>query len=146
MNIDLYVNNSQNNVVNKDITLVQSLTGSHLLKNVSNNTLEIVVSYNENYDKVNYLYIPHFKRYYYITDITYSQQKLIITAKCDVLMSFKSQILQSEQIVIAQENTGDMYLEDATWSEDSRQYVRNLYFDDDHFNHSKDCYLLAVMS
>jgi hypothetical protein len=146
MNIDLYVNKSQNNVVNKDITLIQTLTNTHLKKNVSNINLEIVVSYDTDFDKCNYIYIPHFKRYYYITDITYSQQCIIISAKCDVLMSFKSQILQSEQIVIAQEKKGDMYLESATWEEDARQYIRNIYFDEDHFNHTQDCYLLAVLS
>lgn len=146
MNIDLYVNNSATNVVNKNITLITTLSTSHLKKNTNNVNLEIEISYNENYDKCNYIYIPHFHRYYYVENITYSQQYIIFKAHVDVLMSFKSEIKNSSQIIVAQENKGDMYLENATWEEDSRQYVRNIYFEEDHFNHNQDCYILGVMS
>lgn len=146
MNIDLYVNNSATNVINKDIDLITSLTGSHLKKNTDNYNLEIVISYTDNYNKCNYVYIPHFNRYYYVTSIEYSQQTIILHCQCDVLMSFKSIILASSQIVIAQEKKGDMYLASANWEEDSRQYVRNIYFNEDHFDKTNDSYLLAVMS
>lgn len=146
MNIDLYINNSATNVVNKNIELITSLNGSHLKKNTDNYNLDVVINYRDSYNACNYVYIPHFNRYYYVTSIEYSQQTIILHCQCDVLMSFKDLILDSKQIVIAQENKGDMYLADATWSEDSRQYIRNLYFDGDYFNKSNDSYLLAVLS
>lgn len=146
MNINLYVNNSANNVLNKDITSVASLSTSHFKGDVDNFHIELSLPYNSNYDKVNYIQVPHLNRYYFVDSIDYSQQHIIYKCHVDVLMTYKSKIRESSQIVIAQENNGDMYLENAEWQEDSRQYVRNLYFNEDHFNHSQDCYILGVMS
>lgn len=53
----------------------------------------------------NYVYIEEFKRYFYITDITLNQQLMTISLHVDVLMSFKSDILQSKATII-RSNTG----------------------------------------
>lgn len=49
----------------------------------------------------NYLYIPAFSRYYFIVNKNLDKAGLtIISCECDVLMSFRSSILSSTQMII----------------------------------------------
>lgn len=48
----------------------------------------------------NYAYIPEFKRYYFITDITYDIGIWTLSLSIDVLASFRSDILNSTQYVL----------------------------------------------
>ena len=49
----------------------------------------------------NYLYIPNFNRYYFIVNKNLDKAGItIINCECDVLMSFKSSILSSTQMII----------------------------------------------
>lgn len=56
---------------------------------------EIHVGYNANIANCNYLYIPAFSRYYFINDIKVINHIMVISAHCDVLMSFRNEILSS---------------------------------------------------
>lgn len=61
----------------------------------------------------NYAYIPEFSRYYYIIDIISVNQHLWrINMRCDVLMSFKDEILATECFVARNENTYDPMVRD----------------------------------
>lgn len=61
----------------------------------------------------NYMYIPDFKRYYFITGITGINSGITqIQGHVDVLMSFKSEILKCEAIIARQENVFNWYLTD----------------------------------
>lgn len=52
----------------------------------------------------NYCYIEDFGRYYYITDITCVAEKIWeVSMTCDVLMSFKEEILELDAFVLRQE-------------------------------------------
>ena len=53
---------------------------------------ELELNYESNVFTANYCYIPEFKRYYYITDITVSQQRIFVKCKVDVLMSYADEI------------------------------------------------------
>lgn len=55
----------------------------------------------------NYAYIPEFKRYYFITDITYDIGIWTLSLSVDVLASFRSDILDSEQYVLRSSNLYD---------------------------------------
>lgn len=48
----------------------------------------------------NYAYIPDFNRYYFVTDITFSQNRVIYNLQCDVLASFWSTLKESTQYVL----------------------------------------------
>ena len=48
----------------------------------------------------NYIYIPAFKRYYFVQDITYNLGLWLVSCVTDVLASFRSDILNSEQYVL----------------------------------------------
>ena len=53
----------------------------------------------------NYAFIPDFKRYYFINSIIYENNNLVILElECDVLESFKTEILDSMGIISRTEN------------------------------------------
>ena len=92
MELKIYNNNSNTNVLNKNITLVNTLDFS--LK-IDNSILQPVLIL-KNYSSGNYCYIEKFKRYYYITDIKllaggFYQLQLDI----DVLMTYKDIIMNN---------------------------------------------------
>ena len=69
----------------------------------------IVLKYDDLID-FNYMYIDKFKRYYFIKDIEVFPNKIYnLTLKCDVLMSFKDDILNSYGNVITQTNYNKYY-------------------------------------
>ena len=58
----------------------------------------------------NYMYIDKFKRYYFIEDVEVFPNKIYkLTLKCDVLMSFKDDILNSYGNITSQTNYNDYY-------------------------------------
>lgn len=102
MDIVLYNNLSDLNHISKNI--IALATVSALLKNETEITAPVVRLNSAMPPAVNYCYIPAFERYYYI-----NKQNIIpggineLSLQCDVLMSFKSTILDST--VIAERST-----------------------------------------
>ena len=91
MKLQIYNNNSNTNVLNKNITLVSTLDFS--LK-ADNSILQPVLIL-KNYSSGNYCYIEKFKRYYYITDIKLMTGGLYqLQLEVDVLMTYKDKIMQ----------------------------------------------------
>lgn len=90
MELKIYNNNSNTNVLNKNITLVSTLDFS--LK-TDNSILQPVLNL-KNYSTGNYCYIEKFKRYYYITDIKLLTSGLYqLQLEVDVLMTYKDVIM-----------------------------------------------------
>ena len=90
MELKIYNNNSNTNVLNKNITLVNTLDFS--LK-IDNSILQPVLIL-KNYMGGNYCYIEKFKRYYYITDIKLLTGGLYqLQLEVDVLMTYKDIIM-----------------------------------------------------
>ena len=102
MDLVLYKNLSDLNHISKNITALATV--SALLKNETEITTPVVRLKSAMPPGANYCYIPAFERYYYI-----NKQNIIpggineLTLQCDVLMSFKSTILNST--VIAERST-----------------------------------------
>lgn len=59
----------------------------------------------------NYAYIPHFSRYYWVTDLSFTDGRWLFSLSCDVLATYKYQIGASEQYVLRSESE---YNEDIT--------------------------------
>lgn len=129
--ITLYNNKSDNNVVDKSLTQIASVTGT-IKENCSIVTPEVFISlkkdsntdvesgddpsYNSVLKKTNYFYIPNFERYYYKTDVVIVRHGLyIIKGKSDPLTSFASDIRNSTGIVKRQENRWNLYLDDGSF-------------------------------
>lgn len=116
MIIDLYINNSENNAFTKNLTLVYTLNGT-LRESVS----ILNPSIDFNFDgiqmpTINYVFIPDFKRYYFVKNITSIRTNLWrYDLHVDVLSSFKDEILANTGTVARQENQWNMYLDDGTF-------------------------------
>ena len=90
MELQIYNNNSNTNVLNKKITLIDTLEFN--LK-ADNSILQPILIL-KNYSSGNYCYIKEFKRYYYITDIRVLTGGLYqLQLEVDVLMTYKDKIM-----------------------------------------------------
>ena len=90
MELKIYNNNSNTNVLNKNITLIDTL--SFNLKSDTSILQPILVL--KNYTKGNYCYIKELNRYYYITDIRVLNGGLYqLQLDVDVLMTYKTEIM-----------------------------------------------------
>lgn len=106
MNILLYKTTNANNDLNKTISDKVELVGA--LREASS-IIAPSILIQSNPIGYNYAYIPEFGRYYYIKNITaFRKGAYIIDLKCDVLMSFKEEILNMSGIV-SRLTDGDNY-------------------------------------
>lgn len=78
----------------------------------------------------NYVYIPKYKRYYFITNISTKGGLVEISTKVDVLMSFQNDIYKSEQILSRCEMTKyrDKYIKDDSLIFDIRDSYKYYMF------------------
>ena len=90
MELQIYNNNSNTNVLNKKITLIDTLEFD--LK-ADNSILQPILIL-KNYSSGNYCYIKEFRRYYYIADIRVLTGGLYqLQLEIDVLMTYKNKIM-----------------------------------------------------
>lgn len=124
--LQIGTNTSAANVVDKDFSVIQTLQGD--LRAPSSIVDPIIVVELDSRDEwrksTNYVYIPSFRRYYYITNIIavegarYDETTQIkyqlweIHMHVDVLMSFKDQIRAQNAVVARQENKYNLMLDD----------------------------------
>ena len=105
MEIKLYTNNSEMNKINKNLTNELSLTGS--LRDVANIVNPVITIQIANISDYNYVYIPDFGRFYFISDIVVIRTGLYtLSLSVDVLESFKSEILNLPVILSNTQNVG----------------------------------------
>lgn len=112
MIIYLYKMTQDSRVVKKSLTsanLIAELS-AEIKADTSVQDPEIITTYGENYLTANYMYIPAFERYYYINNITVSQQRIIIFAHVDVLKSFYDGVKNNKVIVKRSQSKSDYYL------------------------------------
>ena len=108
MNILLYKTTNANNDLNKTINDKVELVGA--LREASS-VIAPSILIQSNPIGYNYAYIPEFGRYYYIKNITaFRKGAYIVDLKCDVLMSFKEEILNMSGIV-SRLTTGSPYVQ-----------------------------------
>lgn len=113
--IVFYVNDSDKNKLNKDLREVITVSGT--LKEGSSivNPVILVESNLINLVGANYAYIEDFRRYYYITDVV-SERNILsrVSMRCDVLMSFKNEILSNAGIIHKSEKNWNLYINDGS--------------------------------
>ena len=112
MEIILYYNDSEKIKLDKELTQIGTIEG-RLFQNTSITKPSIMFDLDIAVFSANYLYIPQFNRYYFITDVVnVSANKWQIQARVDVLTSFKSAIRENTAIIERQENEYNLYLDD----------------------------------
>ncbi len=114
MDIKIYNNTSEKVKVGKTLTNVRDISGE--LKEACDIINPVIIISGENLSSYNYLYIPIFNRYYFITDIKVIRNNLWeISCHCDVLETYKNEIKNQKAIVARQENKYNLYLNDPEW-------------------------------
>lgn len=91
MNAYLYINESDVNVMNKDLKQEKPIT-IHFKEDSPIDEPILYISRNINMKNFNYIRIPDFHRYFYIDKVDTSQQYYIVRCSSDPLMSFKSEL------------------------------------------------------
>lgn len=114
-NVVLYTNNSEQIKVDKDLTLIATVTGS-LREECSIIKPEIIIEGSvETYALCNYCYIESFHRYYYVGPITSIRTNLLrLTCRCDALSSWKAGIRANKAIIKRQAWNNNLYLNDGS--------------------------------
>lgn len=113
MNIILYKTSSPKNQLNKSLTQVADITGESN-ESIGNVNTSFILSdaHLTNVKNSNYMYSGITGKYYFITDYEIKNQTVKIIAKEDVLMSFKTQILNNACTISKNENIANSYLAD----------------------------------
>lgn len=142
MELNLYTNNSADNVVTKNITLLTSMTGT-LRENCS--IVDPVITV-ENINNAiaavcNYAFIPQFARYYFVRNITLSGKLWIISMHVDVLASFQTPLKSLDAVIARNENRYNLYLQDGFFKTYQNPHVSIKQFPAGFTDHS---YILAV--
>lgn len=144
MNIKLYRNESNNNVLNKKITLINEY--NILLKDNVDVYRPIIKIKTELLNKCNYVFIQDFNRYYYVVNKRSINIEIIeLTLECDVLMSFREQILNLKCIIDKQENInlGNKYYDDNSLISLSKEFIESYNFNNG-FNENGEFILITA--
>ena len=111
---NLYVTTSENNKVVKELNLIKNVEVK--LKeetDILNPALLLSRNALQNMTSANYLYLPEFKRYYYIKNIKAVLGNMIeISCRIDVLMSHAVELKNLSCVTRRQENSYNTYLND----------------------------------
>lgn len=122
----LYQNSSSNSRIDKSVSHLHTYSSLTLKEPTSIQSPTIRLSAGDtNVVKGNYAYIPKFDRFYYVTDVRSVPGGLWeLDLKCDVLMSFREEIIDNTVLFNHSEGAYNLYLNDGTLQVDSRPRVK----------------------
>lgn len=108
MIVNLLKNNSANNVLNKNLELITSINVNFKYDlDVSSPEIKLIVG-NMDFNIINYVEIPELNRSYFIERTAMVNNKIIIIYLiCDLIVSFKSDILKSNALFMRSIKNGD---------------------------------------
>ena len=144
MEIKFYNNYSDARQINKDIKFRESLNGT--LREESSLIKPTIKIFSEKIIRYNYCYIPDFKRYYSIKNITSIRNNIWeIEMEVDVLMSFKGDIRNLSVVVDKQELSqhGDEFIDDGSLVISNKEFT-NVYQFPNGFNDNGEFILITA--
>lgn len=102
MKVELYNTNDNPNVVNKTLTKVRELDIT--FRQAVNEKTPVIILHNTNIKGCNYVHIPNFNRYYFITNVdNYDNVLARITLTTDLLMTYQDVIMNNQSLITATE-------------------------------------------
>lgn len=105
MNVTLYKTSDDMRKVNKTLTTIGTQKTLTIYDSIDIISPVFVLDYNADLLTANYLYCGNLARYYFINDITLdSGKRMYISCSEDVLMTYKTQLLNCECCVMRNEN------------------------------------------
>lgn len=115
LDMNLYHNNAERNRVDKTNFLESVSTLNGYLRDKTSITNPSIIIEMSEFPTFNYVYLPKFNRYYYVTNILSIATNLWqIDMHVDVLMSYKDKILLQSAIIERNEYEWDPYLIDSS--------------------------------
>lgn len=113
----LYTTKDSENIINKSKVKVKEIV-INIKQGVSIVSPTILLSSNEVSSVMvsNYCFLEHFNRFYFIRDIRVEKNVISVELECDVLESFKDEILQSKAEITREMKEGD-YLDVQPYTE-----------------------------
>ena len=143
MEVILYKNSSENNVIGKTLTQIKSVE-CNLKNDVSVVNPTFVLSYTDSILDSNYCFIPKFNRYYFIDEIIpITGDRSIIKCRVDVLESFKNDIKSLTAIINKQETIADKFIDDGSWIVENKDFLQSYNFSNG-FNNSGEFILITA--
>lgn len=119
MKISFYNNKSEIEKVDKSLDLIETIEGN-LVNETDIINPTIVLEHDSTIINSNYMYIPAFGRYYFITKIESIRNNVWrISAHVDVLETYKTQIKSQTAIVDRLANDESPYIADGRYTFDS---------------------------
>ena len=118
MSFDIYlqINNSDKNVLSKDITGIATISGTLKGETSIMDPIILIDGNISDFVNCNYMTIPIFGRSYFIRDIKSIRSNLFeIHAHIDVLTTYAAQIRANTAIIHRQENLWNLYLDDGSF-------------------------------
>lgn len=117
MIINLYTTTDEVKKVNKTLVALSTIEGTAKEPLTVQEASEILVTKTNDVGLANYCYIPEFQRYYYICKKEVIRVGFVkLTLVCDVLMSFKSSLLNLKVVAERSESNYSSYLVDSVKS------------------------------
>ena len=125
MIVKIYTNNSEKIAISKNLTELMTVSGV-LRETTSIQNPTIILNRNiTDLINCNYVFIEDFNRYYYVNNITSVKQNLTqLDLSCDVLMSFKDDILKQTAIIKKQQENWNLYIDDGSFSAQQNSRVQ----------------------
>lgn len=117
MSFQMYKNTSDNRYLNKSITALGSALPCSFKDNTTMENPVIFLSPGAYDPDCNYGYLSDTGRYYYVVDVTYSQQRIEVQLKVDVLKSFADEIKAAKCIALRSSNQYNSYLNDERYTQ-----------------------------
>lgn len=129
MQIILYKCMSPNNYLTKNLTNQVILNGA--LRDTSSIINPEILIENNNPSSYNYLYIPDFKRFYFVNKIDSIRTDLwILYCHVDVLNTYRSEIIVHQAIIDKTQSSqlANMYIDDDDWVVENRKFIETISF------------------
>lgn len=120
----LYLNMSDERVVDKVITPKINYDVFEYKDDTDIIRPSIILANDSRIFECNYVYLSDFRRYYYIRNITVSQQRLRLDLECDPLYTYRAYIRECTGVLNRQENVWSGYLQDAEGFENQYEYTQ----------------------
>lgn len=100
MQVDFYTTTDNANTVNKTLTLNKSI--NIIFRQAVNEATPFIIMNKDNLTGSNYVHIPNFNRYYFISSVdNYTANLVRINLVTDLLMTYKDEILNSPVLITA---------------------------------------------
>ena len=124
MKVELYNTTDNPNIVNKTLTRVRELNIT--FRQAIDEKAPVIIMHNTNIKGCNYVYIPDFQRYYFISNVSnYNNVLSRVTLTSDLLMTYQNAILNNQSLITATEKPSYLSASLPTQSTTSKRVVKS---------------------